>query len=211
MVDILIVDDHELVRAGLKGILANSEEYRVVAEAETGEAAIKLAKQFRPELVLMDINMPGIGGLEATRKLKQFDPNIKVIVLTMHKEGPFPSNLIKAGAKGYITKDCGVEETLLAIAAVLKGDTYISSQVAQHLAVEMLTSGSQNPFEGLSQRELQIMMMILQGHKIREIADKLNLSSKTISTYRHRLFEKLKEKNDSEMARIAIQYGMLDQ
>lgn len=211
MVDILIVDDHELVRAGLKGILANCEDYRVVAEAETGEEAIQLAKEHHPDLVLMDINMPGIGGLEATRKLKQFDPNIKIIVLTMHKEGPFPSNLIKAGAKGYITKDCGVEETRAAIAAVLQGDTYISSQVAQHLAVEMLTSGSQNPFEGLSQRELQIMMMILQGHKIREIADKLNLSSKTISTYRYRLFEKLKVKNDSEMARVAIQYGMLDQ
>jgi two-component system invasion response regulator UvrY len=211
MVDILIVDDHELVRAGLKGILSNCEDYRVVGEAESGEEALILAKQLHPDLVLMDINMPGIGGLEATRKLRQFDPNIKVIVLTMHKEGPFPSNLIKAGAKGYITKDCGVKETLSAIASVLKGDTYISSQVAQNLAVEMLTSGSENPFEGLSQRELQIMMMILQGHKIREIAEKLNLSSKTISTYRYRLFEKLKVKNDSEMARVAIQYGMLDQ
>lgn len=211
MADILIVDDHELVRAGLKGILSEKEEYRVVAEAESGEDALDLAKQHRPDLVLMDINMPGIGGLEATRKLRQFDPNIKVIVLTMHKEGPFPSNLIKAGAKGYITKDCGVDETLRAINTVLKGETYISSQVAQNLAVGMLTSGSQNPFEGLSQRELQIMMMILDGHKIREIADKLNLSSKTVSTYRYRLFEKLKVKNDSEMARVAIQYGLLEQ
>ena len=211
MVDILIVDDHELVRAGLKGILSGTDNYRVVAEAETGEDALKLAKEFHPNLVLMDINMPGIGGLEATRKLRQLDPNIKVIVLTMHKEGPFPSNLIKAGAKGYITKDCGVNETLAAIEAVLQGETYISSQVAQNLAVEMLTSGSQNPFECLSQRELQIMMMILQGHKIREIADKLNLSSKTISTYRFRLFEKLKVKNDSEMAKLAMHYGMLDQ
>lgn len=211
MVKILIVDDHELVRAGLKGILAASNEYQVIGEAETGEQALLLSKKLLPDLILMDINMPGIGGLEATRKLKQTNPGIKIIVLTMHKDGPFPSNLIKAGAKGYITKDCGVKETLTAIDAVMKGNTYISNEVAQQLAVDMLTSGSQNPFEVLSARELQILMMILQGNKIREIAEILNLSSKTISTYRYRLFDKLKVKNDTEMARLAIQYGMVEQ
>ena len=211
MVNILIVDDHELVRAGLKGILAVSSDYKVVGEAETGEQALELTKELQPDLVLMDINMPGIGGLEATRKLKQANPELKIIVLTMHKEGPFPSNLIKAGAKGYITKDCGVEETLTAIGEVMKGNTYISNVVAQQLAVDMLTSGSQNPFDALSQRELQILMMILQGNKIREIAETLNLSSKTISTYRYRLFDKLKVKNDTEMTRLAIQYGMVEQ
>ena len=210
MVNILIVDDHELVRAGLKGILAASSDYQVVGEAETGEAALLLSQKLQPDLVLMDINMPGIGGLEATRKLKQLNPEIKIIVLTMHKEGPFPSNLIKAGAKGYITKDCGVEETLTAISTVMKGGTYISNQVAQQLAVDMLTNGSQNPFDALSPRELQILMMIFQGNKIREIAETLNLSSKTISTYRYRLFEKLKVKNDTEMARLAIQYGVVE-
>lgn len=211
MVKILIVDDHELVRAGLKGILAVSNEYQVVGEADTGEQALLLSKELQPDLVLMDINMPGIGGLEATRKLKQMSADIKVIVLTMHKDGPFPSNLIKAGAKGYITKDCGVKETLAAIDAVMKGNTYISNEVAQQLAVDMLTTGSQNPFDALSQRELQILMMILQGNKIREIAETLNLSSKTISTYRYRLFDKLRVKNDTEMAKLAIQYGMLEQ
>jgi len=211
MVKILIVDDHELVRAGLKGILAGSTEYQIVGEAETGEQALLLSKQLQPDLILMDINMPGIGGLEATRKLKQANADIKIIVLTMHKDGPFPSNLIKAGAKGYITKDCGVEETLTAIEAVMKGNTYISNEVAQQLAVGMLTTGSQNPFEVLSARELQILMMILQGNKIREIAEILNLSSKTISTYRYRLFDKLQVKNDTEMARLAIQYGIVDQ
>lgn len=211
MVKILIVDDHELVRAGLKGILAGSTHYQIVGEAETGEQALLLSKQLQPDLILMDINMPGIGGLEATRKLKQANADIKIIVLTMHKDGPFPSNLIKAGAKGYITKDCGVEETLTAIEAVMKGNTYISNEVAQQLAVGMLTSGSQNPFEVLSARELQILMMILQGNKIREIAEILNLSSKTISTYRYRLFDKLQVKNDTEMARLAIQYGIVDQ
>jgi len=211
MVKILIVDDHELVRAGLKGILAGSAEYQIVGEAETGEQALLLSKELQPDLILMDINMPGIGGLEATRKLKQANSDIKIIVLTMHKDGPFPSNLIKAGAKGYITKDCGVDETLIAIETVMKGNTYISNEVAQQLAVGMLTTGSQNPFEVLSARELQILMMILQGNKIREIAEILNLSSKTISTYRYRLFDKLKVKNDTEMARLAIQYGMVDQ
>lgn len=210
MVNILIVDDHELVRTGLKGILSVSNDYQVVGEADTGEEALRLCKELQPDLVLMDINMPGIGGLEATRKLKQFNPEIKIIVLTMHKEGPFPSNLIKAGAKGYITKDCGVVETMAAISAVMKGGTYISNQVAQQLAVDMLTNGSQNPFDNLSQRELQILMMILQGNKVREIAETLNLSSKTISTYRYRLFDKLKVKNDTEMARLAIQYGVVE-
>ena len=210
MVNILIVDDHELVRTGLKGILEGTSDYHVIGEADTGEVALELSRQLRPDLVLMDINMPGIGGLEATRKLKQLDPDIKIIVLTMHKDGPFPSNLIKAGAKGYITKDCDVKETLAAIDAVMKGDTYISHAVAQNVAKGVLTTGSDNPFDSLSQRELQILMMILQGNKIREIAEQLNLSSKTISTYRYRLFDKLNVKNDTEMTLLAMQYEILD-
>ncbi|MBD3610459.1 MAG: response regulator [Gammaproteobacteria bacterium] len=211
MIKVLLVDDHELVRTGLKGILESVDGYQVIGEAETGEEALALTKVQVPDLILMDINMPGIGGLETTRKIRQFNPDIKVIVLTMHKEGPFPANMIRAGAKGYITKNCGVDETLLAISEVMNGKLYISNEVAQAIAQDTLTATNINPFDALSQRELQIMLMILQGLKVGDIADKLSLSTKTISTYRYRVFDKLKVKNESEMAQLAIKYNMTEQ
>ena len=131
MIKVLLVDDHELVRTGIN----DSKGIEVVGEAETGEDAIRLGKELKPQVVLMDVNMPGIGGLEATRKLLQYDPEIKVIVVTVHAEAPFPTRLLEAGATGYLSKDCGFEEIISAIRAVNEGERYIASEIAQQIAV----------------------------------------------------------------------------
>ena len=210
-IKVLLVDDHELVRTGIRRLLDDFSDIEVIAEAESGEVAISLVREHRPEVVLMDVNMPGIGGLEATRKLTQIDPEVKVIVVTIHLDEPFPTRLLKAGASGYLTKGCAVSEIVEAIRQVSKGKRFIGSDVAQQLAMTMLPGSDKSPFDSLSQRELQVMLMVTQGQKIQEIADKLCLSPKTVSTYRYRLFEKLDVKSDVELTHLAMRHGMVDE
>jgi len=210
-VKVLLVDDHELVRTGIRRLLDDFADIEVIAEAESGEEAITLVRELRPQVVLMDVNMPGIGGLEATRKLTQIDPSVKVIVVTIHLDEPFPTRLLQAGAAGYLTKGCAVSEIVEAIRQVGKGKRFIGSDVAQQLAMTMLPGSDKSPFDSLSQRELQVMLMVTQGQKIQEIADKLCLSPKTVSTYRYRLFEKLEVKSDVELTHLAMRHGMIDE
>jgi two-component system invasion response regulator UvrY len=158
----------------------------------------------------MDVNMPGIGGLEATRKLLQIHGDMKIIVVTMHVEEPFPTRLLKAGATGYLTKGCAITEIVEAIRTVHKGKRFIGSDVAQQLALGMLPGNDRSPFDALSQRELQVMLMVTQGQKIQEIAEMLCLSPKTVSTYRYRLFDKLNVKSDVELTHLAMRHGMID-
>jgi len=210
-IKVLLVDDHELVRTGIRRLLDDFSDIEVIAEAESGEAAITMVREQRPQVVLMDVNMPGIGGLEATRKLTQIDPDVKVIVVTIHLDEPFPTRLLKAGASGYLTKGCAVNEIVDAIRQVSNGKRFISTDVAQQLAMTMLPGSDKSPFDALSQRELQVMLMVTQGQKIQEIADKLCLSPKTVSTYRYRLFEKLEVKSDVELTHLAMRHGMIDE
>jgi len=158
----------------------------------------------------MDVNMPGIGGLEATRKLVQFDSSLKVIVVSVHSEEPFPSRMLKAGASGYLTKGCAVDEIVAAIKAVYSGERYIGADIAQVLALKMTPGGDLSPFDALSPREMQVMLMLTQGQRLQVISDKLCLSPKTVSTYRHRLYEKLKVDSDVDLARLAMNYGIIE-
>lgn len=210
MIDVMLVDDHELVRTGIKRLLEDAEDIQVVAEACSGEEAINLARKHRPDVVLMDVSMPGIGGLEATRKLLQSNPKIRVVAVTMHKDDVFPSRLLDAGAMGYLTKGSKVDEIVHAIREVVAGRRYISSDIAQTLALSLLPGGGKSPFDMLSQREMQVMIMLMQGHKINDISDKLCLSPKTVSTYRYRLFDKLGVQNDVELTRLAVRHGVID-
>lgn len=210
MITVLIVDDHELVRAGIKSLLAAVNGIKVVGEASSGEDAVKIAKEKHPLVVLMDVRMPGIGGLEATRKLIRSDPDIKVIALTVLGEEPFPSKLLQAGAAGYLTKDSGLEEMVQAIHSVHLGKRYISPEVAQQLALKSLSEEKSSPFDLLSERELQVMIMITSGQKVQEISDKLCLSPKTVNSYRYRLFEKLNVHSDVELTHLAIRHNMLE-
>ncbi|MCP4289144.1 MAG: response regulator [Gammaproteobacteria bacterium] len=210
MIRVLLVDDHELVRTGFRHILAGSNEVDVVGEANSGEDALAKIKTSAPDLVLMDVNMPGIGGIEATRKIKRLYPSIQVIVITIHSDTPFPEQLHDAGALGYLTKGCPADELFEAIHTVNRGKPFISSEVSKKLTLARINGrDSDTPFSALSQREMQVFLMITQGHKTQEISDSLCLSPKTVSTYRHRLFEKLDVNTDVDLTHLALRYGLI--
>ena len=209
MINVLLVDDHHLVRVGINKILTSVKGINVVGECETGEEAIKVCRQDEPDVLLMDMDMPGMGGLEATKKILRFAPDVKIIVLTAHTEDPFPSKVMQMGAAGYLTKEAGPDEMVNAIRAVHSGQRYLPSDIAQKMALSQFKSVEENPFNALSDRELQIMIMITRGDKVPAISEHLNLSTKTINSYRYRMFEKLGVSNDVELTHFAIRHGML--
>lgn len=209
MINVMLVDDHGLVRNGIKRILDDVDGIAVVAEAENGEQAIRQVRKQQPDVILMDISMPGIGGLEATRKIAQSLPGIKIIAVTIHDDEPFPARLLEAGAVGYLTKGCDVREIVSAIRSVHVGKQYITPVVAQKLALSFINNGDKSPIDRLTQRETQVMLMIVKGSTNKEISEKLCLSPKTTSTYRYRLYEKLGVYNEVELTRFAIRYGLI--
>jgi len=210
LIKVLLVDDHELVRIGIKRLLQDVSGMKVVGESATGEEAIRLAKSLIPDVVLMDVQMPGIGGLEATRKMIRHNPDLKVLALTVCDDEPYPSRLLQAGAAGYITKGCAPDEMIRAIRTVHVGQRYISSEIAQQLALKRFAKDEDSPLDILSERELQIMLMITSGQKVQEISEKLCLSPKTVNSYRYRIFEKLGINSDVELTLLSIRLGLVD-
>jgi two-component system invasion response regulator UvrY len=210
LIKVLLVDDHELVRIGIKRLLQDVSGIKVVGEANSGEDAIRIAKELMPDVVLMDVQMPGIGGLEATRKMIRHNPDIKILALTVCDDEPYPSRLLQAGAVGYITKGCDADEMIRGIRTVYSGQRYISSEIAQQLALKRFTKAEESPLDILSERELQIMLMITSGQKVQEISDKLCLSPKTVNSYRYRIFEKLNINSDVELTLMAIRLGLVE-
>jgi two-component system, NarL family, invasion response regulator UvrY len=211
MIKILIVDDHVLVRTGIKYMLHDVEGISIVGEANSGEDSIKLVREIRPDVVLMDVKMPGIGGLGATRKLLRVSPNLKILIVTVCDDELFPSKLLQAGAFGYLTKGCSRKEMIKAIHTIYNGQRYLSPEIASLLAMKHLTDQEKLPLEQLSERELQIAMMITNGIKVPEISKKLCLSNKTVNSYRYRIFEKLKINSDVELTHFAIRYGLIEE
>ncbi|MCY1432348.1 Response regulator GacA [compost metagenome] len=211
MINVLVVDDHDLVRTGIRRMLADVAGVSVVGEAASGEEALLRVRELHPDLVLMDVKMPGIGGLEATRKIIRSHSDIKVIAVTACDEEPFPSRLLQAGAAGYLTKGAGLEEMIKAIRQVFAGQRYISADIAQQLALKPFQPhGDVSPFDLLSEREMQIALMIAECQKVQSISDKLCLSPKTVNTYRYRIFEKLSISSDVELTLLAVRHGMVD-
>jgi len=210
MIKVLLVDDHELVRTGIEGLLNLQEDITVVGVSDCGETALDMLAKMTPDVVLMDVNMPGIGGVEACRRVLQKYPDIKVIALSVLKDGPIPQQLLKLGALGFISKGSPVEEMVTAVRAVYSGKRYLCSEVANNLAFQGLPGANDSPFEKLSQRESEVTNLILQGKSIKEMSDMLVLSDKTINTYRYRLYEKLKVKNDVELTRLAVKFKHID-
>ncbi|MCQ4347329.1 UvrY/SirA/GacA family response regulator transcription factor [Pseudomonas stutzeri] len=211
MINVLVVDDHDLVRTGIRRMLADVAGVSVIGEADCGEDALLRVRELRPDLVLMDVKMPGIGGLEATRKIIRSHPDVKVIAVTACDEEPFPSRLLQAGAAGYLTKGAALEEMIKAIRQVFAGHRYISADIAQQLALKPYQpQADASPFEMLSEREMQIALMIAECQKVQTISDKLCLSPKTVNTYRYRIFEKLEITSDVELAMLAVRHGMVD-
>ncbi len=209
MITVLVADDHELVRSGIEHILNTDPEITVIGTAATGEAALELADSLRPDIVIMDVNMPGLGGLAACQKLKQRHPDIRLIALSVYTDGPIPRQLIEAGADGYLSKHCPPQEMIRAVKTVHRGGRYLSQDVATRWVFDG-TEKDATPFERLSGREMEVTLLTLQGKSIQEIAVILSVSPKTVCTYRYRIFEKLGIRNDVELTRLAAKYGLLN-
>jgi two-component system invasion response regulator UvrY len=208
---IIVADDHDLVRMGIVRMLSDVPGFKVVGEAKSGEEAARLAKEFKPDVVLMDVKMPGIGGLEATKKILAYNSNIKIIAVTSLADEMYPERLMKAGACGYVTKGANFDEMIDAIKTVVAGNRYMSSNVAQQLALRSFSGkASVSPFEMLSERELQTAILIANGAKVQTIADTFCVSPKTINSYRYRIFEKLNINSDVELTLLAVKHKILD-
>lgn len=210
MINVLLVDDQKLVSTGIEALLKTAENINVVGIADSGEKAIEAIQELWPDVVLMDVLMPGIGGIEACRRIIKRYPDIKVIALSGKNDGPIPNQLLKLGAQGFITKNSPVEEMVSAIQQVVNGKRYLCSEVAKNLAFSNLQGSDKSPFEKLSQREAEVVALILQGKTIQEMSKMLVISDKTVNTYRYRIYEKLNVKNDVELTRLAVRFNYID-
>lgn len=208
MIRILLVDDHKLFRFGIVRMLSDTKGLQVVGETDCGEEAVNLCRELRPNVVLMDLIMPGIGGIEATRRITRLELDIKVIALTACANNPFPLQFLKAGATGYLTKGVSSDELMTAIRKVFLGKRYLSQEIAHELAISTFDDQSECPFDQLSNREMQIMLMVVNCHRVNEISNNLHLSPKTVNSYRYRIFEKLNVSSDVELALMAVRHGV---
>lgn len=209
MIKVFLVDDHELVRTGIRRILEEAGDMRVVGEAGDGDEALKAVRRLEPDVILMDVSMPGMGGIECTRRILRLLPKARVIALTVLDEDPFPARLKDAGAVGFLTKGCPAAEMIEAVRTVERGLPYVASAVARKHMLGEWQGTAASPFEELSAREMQVAMMILDGQRTQEISEALSLSPKTVSTYRQRIYEKLHLRTDVELTRLAYRFGLI--
>jgi two-component system invasion response regulator UvrY len=210
MIRVLIADDHAIIREGLKRILEGTGDVQVVAEATNGSETLERARASRPDIVLLDVSMPGRDGLETAKDLKQQDPKLRILMLTVHPEDNFAIRCLKEGADGYMTKDSAPEQLIQALRRIQRGGKYISPNLAERLALNLGEGFERPAHDALSARELAVMRRIAAGRTVSEIAAELNLSVKTISTYRHRILEKMNLRNNSEIVRYAVAEGITD-
>lgn len=208
-INVMLVDDHAVVRMGFKMLLESDADIKVVAEAENGELAIKRYAEHQPHVVVMDITMPGIGGLEAIERILAKDKSAKILVLSAHEDSVHPKRVLNAGAVGYLTKRSAAEELIKAIRTVAAGKKYLEASVAQQMAIQQL-SGDQNPVDVLSPREFEVFMALAKGKTTNEIAETLFLSPRTVGTHLYNIKQKLNANNSAEIALIAMRSGLLD-
>jgi len=212
LIKIIVIDDHELVRMGLSRILDDVEGFSVVGTGDSGEKALQLVRELKPDVVMMDVKMPGMGGVEATKRIKLANSHIQLIAVTSCDDDLYPSKLMRAGASAYLTKRATPDEMIEAVNKVMAGQTYMSSEIAQQLALKssLGTGGSDSPFTALSDRELQVAMMTIRGQKPNEIAGILNVSAKTVNSFRYRIFEKFNLNSDVELVLFAVKHKVFD-
>ena len=210
MIKILIADDHAIVREGLKQILSESLDLVVVAEASSGQEVLEKISKNDLDLVVLDIAMPGRGGLDILKEIKTQKPRLPVLMLSMYPEEQYAIRVLKSGASGYLTKESAPSELVMAIRQISQGKKYISPSLAEKLAIDLELSPDKLPHEILSDREYQVMCMIASGKTLKEIADGLSLSIKTISTYRSRILEKMNMKTNAELTHYAIKSNLVD-
>lgn len=209
IIKVLVADDHDLVRMGITRMLDDHPEIQVVGEASDGDSTVQQVRALMPDVVLIDVNMPNIDGVEATRRIKQYNPDIKVLAVSSLSAQPYPSMLLKAGVNGYITKGTPLDEMIFAIKKVYAGARYFSHDVAAELAQTVLGEQAESPFDALSEREKQVAMMVVNCQSTQQIADQLFVSAKTVNTYRYRIFEKLGIDSDVKLTHLAIRHGLV--
>jgi two-component system invasion response regulator UvrY len=206
---VFLLDDHALVRTGMRMMLSAETDIEVVGEADNGETALPMIRRLKPDVVLCDLHLPGISGLEVTERIVKGDYGSRVVVVSVLEDGPIPRRLIEAGASGYVGKGGDAAELLRAVREVARGKRYLANGIAQHLALAGL-GGEATPFDGLSPRELEVAMLLVQGLRQEDIAKRLSLSAKTVNTHKARLFEKLGIQDSIALARLSSQYGLSD-
>jgi DNA-binding NarL/FixJ family response regulator len=208
---VLLADDHRLVRSGIRALVERLDGVEVVAEAADGREALRLTAQHRPDVVLMDIAMPGLNGLEATGRIKKQFRNVRVLILSMHADHAYVSEALAAGAEGYMLKDAGAVELGLSIRAVARGDAYLSPAVAKHVVSDIRRPAGDGPGDRarMTPRQREILQLVAEGHSTKDIAHKLELSIKTVETHRVRLMERLDIHDVAGLVRYAIRIGMV--
>ena len=208
MIEVVIVDDHELVRVGFRLILEGQGDIRIIGEAGDAESGLRMIRELKPRVALVDVHLPGYSGLELTERLRRAHSPSHVVVLTAIENSRLPRRLLETGALGYLTKACSADELLAAVRAVADGRRYLAPVVAQQLAFDSMSGNQGSPFDNLSARELEVALMLVRGELVKDIGTRLNLSPKTVSTYKQRLFEKLGIDNSIALAHLVNAYGL---
>lgn len=208
-ISVFLIDDHALVRTGIRMILSGQTGIEVIGEADSGDVALPQIRRLKPDVVLCDLHLPGLSGLEITERIVKGDHGTKVIIVSVLEDGPIPKRLLEAGASGYVGKGGDSKELIRAVHDVAIGKRYLATSIAQNLALSNLEGGA-SPFDLLSPRELEVALLLIQGHRQEEIARRLSLSAKTVNTHKARLFQKLGVQDNIALARLAAQYGVGD-
>ena len=210
MIRILVADDHTIMREGLKQLLANEADLVVVGEARDGHEVLRLVKELDFDVLLLDMSMPGRSGIELIKQVKGEKPRLRLLVLSMHQENQYAVRAIKAGASGYLTKDSASTQLVSAIRKVAAGGAFISADVAEQLALGAMPERSGLPHTALSDREYQVFQLLVSGVSVSDIADRLNVSVKTVSTHKARLMEKMGIGNQAELIRYALRHHLIE-
>jgi DNA-binding NarL/FixJ family response regulator len=208
---VLLVDDHALMRSGLRALMERESDVEVVAEAEDGRAAVRLAHEKSPDMVVMDVGMSGLNGIEATRQIVGAASGVRVIALSVHEDRRFVMGMLRAGASGYLLKGCGFEEVMRAVRAVREGQTYLSPRVAGVVVAESVnpvSKADEDPASVLTAREREMLQMLAEGKSTRQIADCLSVSVSTVETHRQHIMEKLNLYSIAELTKFAIRAGL---
>jgi two-component system invasion response regulator UvrY len=211
MIKVLLVDHYELIRNGIAALLNSVEDIEVIGICDCGEQALSIAANQTPDIILLDINIPSSGIFEACKQIIKNSPTIKIIGLSIYSDGPIPPKALHLGIEGFISKGSPVSEMIKAIRAVISGKRYLCQNIANNLVFETLLGNKPTPFSKLSKRESEVVKMILQGKNIQEMSQVLELSDKTINTYRYRLYNKLAIKNDVELTKLAVKFNYIEE
>lgn len=209
MIRVVLVDDHALVRTGIRSLLEHHGGFEVVGEGGTGEEALRLVRELKPDILLLDLSMPGMSGLEVVRRLRKSASAQKVAILTMHADNPFPRRVLESGALGYFSKGSAGEDLIRGLHLVARGQRFVSADIAQQIALALMPGAEQSPFEALSPREFETAMALVHGTELKDLAPQLGVSYKTASSFKTRALARLGLKNLAELTQLAVRNGLL--